>query len=140
MKNKGFTLIELLVAISIVAILSVVGITSYQGVNARARDSVRKNDLNNIAIALEIYYQSNGSYVADSVYINEAFKKNVSNETVPTDPATGENYYYVAENNEQSFRLFAKLEKCNPTDPDTLCDQSWNYSIYSADLTLAAAP
>lgn len=61
MKN-GFTLIELLMAISIISVISVVGLNIFAGSQAKARDSVRKNHLQAIATALEIYYQQNGSF------------------------------------------------------------------------------
>ncbi len=60
--KKGFTLIELLITISIIAILSTIGLVTFQGVQAKARDATRKNDLRAIATALEIYYQKNGAY------------------------------------------------------------------------------
>ena len=58
----GFTLIELMVAISIVAILSTVGMSFYGTAQKSARDSKRKQDINAIATALEIYKQANGFY------------------------------------------------------------------------------
>lgn len=59
---KGFTLIELLVAISIMAVLSVIGLTTYSGVQARARDTRRMEDLRRITTYLELYYQKEGQY------------------------------------------------------------------------------
>lgn len=55
--RRGFTLVELLVVTSIIAVLSTIGITTYQEIQSKARDSVRKQDLNTLAIALELYYQ-----------------------------------------------------------------------------------
>ncbi len=57
----GFTLNELMVVISIIAVVSTIGVTSYQGLQAKARDSIRKNDLQKISLALEGYFQKNGS-------------------------------------------------------------------------------
>ena len=64
--KKGFTLIELLVAISIIAVLSTIGLVSYQGTQGKARDSVRKQDLNKLATALELYFQGKGQYITGS--------------------------------------------------------------------------
>lgn len=62
-KNSlGFTLVELLVVISIIAILSAVGMVIYSGTRIKARDAVRKADLNSISTALEQYKMINGSY------------------------------------------------------------------------------
>lgn len=62
LNKRGFTLIELLIVISIIAILSVIGIIVYTSVTVKARDARRKLDLQNIAQALEVYYQKNGQY------------------------------------------------------------------------------
>lgn len=60
--NRGFTLIELLVTISIIAVLTVIGLVSFSTAGAKARDSKRKDDLRNVAQALEIYLQANKHY------------------------------------------------------------------------------
>lgn len=60
-KNSfGFTLVELLVVIAILAILSVVGAVQYYGINARARDSARKEDMYAITTALEVNKTAQG--------------------------------------------------------------------------------
>lgn len=58
---SGFTLIELMVVISIIAILSVIGVTMFNNVQKNARDSVRKQDIDSIAKALEVNYDLNTS-------------------------------------------------------------------------------
>lgn len=60
--SKGFTLIELLVVIAIIGILSSVVLASLNTARAKARDVVRKSDLKQLQTALELYYNSNGSY------------------------------------------------------------------------------
>lgn len=137
--TKGFTLIELLVVISIIAILSVIGITAFQGTQAKARDSIRKNDLRTLATALEIYYQTNDSkYIGtpqldgrcttntDEFYSQIASKINGS---VPADPKPpNPRYLYTADNKCQSFRLCAKLENTSDPDINSIC-QNYNYGI-----------
>lgn len=61
-KRNGFTLFELLVVISIIAVLSAIGMTVFGNVQASARDAKRKQDLQAIATALELYYQKNSRY------------------------------------------------------------------------------
>jgi len=61
-KTQGFTIIELLVVIAIIAILASIIIVNVSGYIVRARDAARKEDLRNIAIALEMYYAQNGNY------------------------------------------------------------------------------
>ncbi len=62
-KNKnGFTLIELLIVISIIGTLAVALLPSVLNAPARARDAVRKTDLNNMVTLLETYAADNGHY------------------------------------------------------------------------------
>lgn len=150
MKKKGFTLIELLVVISIIAVLSTIGVTTYLGVQSKARDSIRKSDLNKLAIALELYFQKSGTYVPsvsgpdscarDTTAFYNAIVSFMSDNTVPTDPQTRTTKYcYISEGNGQSFRLFAQLENCTGSNGN-LCNQDYNYSVYSDNLNLAFAP
>jgi len=58
--GKGFTLIELLVVISIIGTLSTIAMTSLNGARAKARDTARYSDINEIKVALEMYAADNG--------------------------------------------------------------------------------
>ena len=62
----GFTLIELLVVISIIGILVAVSTVSFTNAQQKSRDGRRKADLKGVQQALELYYQANGKYPADS--------------------------------------------------------------------------
>jgi type II secretion system protein G len=62
LKNKGFTLIELLVVIAIIGLLSSIVLVSLNSARAKARDTKRKADMNNIITAIEMYYDSNNAY------------------------------------------------------------------------------
>lgn len=61
--HKGFTLIELLIVVAIIGILSTAILANLGQSRARARDAVRKHDLHTIQTALEMYYNTCGSYV-----------------------------------------------------------------------------
>jgi prepilin-type N-terminal cleavage/methylation domain-containing protein len=62
LQKRGFTLIELLVVISIIGILSSVVLASLNTARMKARDSRRIQDLKQIKLALELYYDTNGYY------------------------------------------------------------------------------
>lgn len=53
--KNGFTLIELLVVIAIIGILSTIAMTSLNGARAKARDTRRYSDMNEIKTAIEMY-------------------------------------------------------------------------------------
>ena len=59
---QGFTLIELLVVIAIIGILASIITVSLQSGRAKGRDAKRISDIRTIQLALEEYYNDNGSY------------------------------------------------------------------------------
>jgi prepilin-type N-terminal cleavage/methylation domain-containing protein len=62
-KIGGFTLIELIVAIAIIAIIAVVAISIFSGAKTNANDAKKRSDLNAIAKAFEVHYDSvSGTY------------------------------------------------------------------------------
>ncbi len=60
--KKGFTLIELLVVISIIGLLASIVMASLNSARKKARDARRIADLNQIKLALEMYFDSNRYY------------------------------------------------------------------------------
>jgi len=88
--NRGFTLIELLVVIAIIGILSSVILASLNGARKKGRDARRVSDVKQIQLALEMWYDANGSEYPDApsslapTYIS----------VVPTDPQTAAAYAY----------------------------------------------
>lgn len=121
MKRNAFTLIELLVAISIIAVISTIGLNSYVGISGRTRDSVRKNDLTHLALALELYIQKNNKYIegvtscqtdpnpTHNTFYN-AIKAYMRDQTdLPVDPSTKQAYCYISEDG-LTYKLYAKLE------------------------------
>ncbi len=126
-KNSfGFTLVELLVVISIISVLVSIVAVSFRSSQAKGRDTERKNDLKQMANALELYYSDYGKYPDASAgqivgcsgaacpWGSGTFTdgKTVYFKVVPKDPSTGFNFFYriVDSPTNQKFQLFARLE------------------------------
>lgn len=60
--QSGFTIIELLIVIAIIAILAGLVLNNFQGAQAKARDTQRVTDINNLHTKLEEYYNDNNGY------------------------------------------------------------------------------
>lgn len=125
-KTGGFTIIELLVVIVVIAILVALTLPNLFGLQRRARDDTRKNDLKNVQQSLETFYNDNNRYPAQltdlvSDYIN----------TVPADPRGGAYTYAPAgacPADCTTYDLSADLE--NDSDPAA---QNGIYTITSVN-------
>jgi len=60
--KQGFTLIELLVVIAIIGILSSVVLASLNSAREKSRDARRVSDIKQLQLALELYFDDNGTY------------------------------------------------------------------------------
>lgn len=65
--RSGFTLVELLIVIVIIAILAAITIVAYNGIQNRANDSRRMQDLAQIKRALKLYQTDNNDTFPASV-------------------------------------------------------------------------
>lgn len=63
--RAGFTIVELLIVIVVIAILAAISVVAYTGIQARARDSIRKQDLAALAKATKLYAVDEGDYAQD---------------------------------------------------------------------------
>ena len=61
--SRGFTLIEILIVVAIIAILASVVLIGLGPTQRSGRDARRISDLSEISNALELYYQSNGTFL-----------------------------------------------------------------------------
>jgi prepilin-type N-terminal cleavage/methylation domain-containing protein len=60
--SRGFTILEVLVALSIIIVLATVVYISANDARAKARDTQRISDLEQIRIALRLYAEQHGAY------------------------------------------------------------------------------
>lgn len=60
--QKGFTIVELLIVIVVIGILAALVLNTFNGVQARARNTERQTDTKAIASQLEAYYAEKGGY------------------------------------------------------------------------------
>lgn len=66
-RDKGFTLIELLVVLGIIGTLATMAVVSYESVRTNSRDTKRVSDVKQIQVAVELYFESHGTYPYDGV-------------------------------------------------------------------------
>lgn len=112
-QHAGFTIIELLVVIMVIGILVALTLPNLLGLQRRARDDTRKNDLKNLQQALETYYLDYKLYPAENPGLLTLVPDQIK--TIPTDPDGG-NYVYNSAGG-GSYILRATLE--NKSDPSS---------------------
>lgn len=61
-RRVGFSLIELLVVISIIGIIATFAYVSFGEARAQSRDDIRKSDVRQLQLAIELYRAQNGEY------------------------------------------------------------------------------
>jgi prepilin-type N-terminal cleavage/methylation domain-containing protein len=61
-KPQGFTIVELLIVIVVIGILAAITIVAYNGIQVRARDTIRIHDIKSIQGVVEAYNAEHGSY------------------------------------------------------------------------------
>jgi len=148
-KKAGFTLVELLVTLTILGILATIGLGQYHTSQAKARDAQRKADLDNIARALEMYYNDHQSYPlsedgkikvgSTTIEWGESFEdaSSIYMKKLPQDPLSDQSYCYVSDGG--YFKLYAKLENTHDAEYHSgySCngDDGYSYGIASANET-----
>lgn len=63
-RRSGFTIVELLIVIVVIGILASITIVAFNGIQGRARDSQRVQDMRSIVKSLELYKTTYGYYPA----------------------------------------------------------------------------
>lgn len=144
---EGITLIELILVMSIIAIISGALWGNFFPSLIKGRDSRRKQDLQSITRALEMYYNDNRSYPNPTVASTWGQSMQNPNNTtiiymqkIPSDPAYPE-YSYCYDSDGTYYKLYAHLENISDNDPkklnpEVLCDTKYyNYGISSVNTT-----
>ena len=125
-KKKGFTLIELLVVATIITILSAIGLVSFVNAGQGARDAKRKEDLSQIAAALEMYRSNNDMYPTTGLI--QLTSPTVYIQSIPSDPKNPTNtYYYSASTSD--YTLGAYLESGGSTCVAGQCGSNCKYCL-----------
>lgn len=113
---------EILIVIAMLGILATIIFGSYLTSLTKGRDSRRKQDLEQVARALELYYSEQGVYPASAeVDFGGMLVKPDSGgslfymKQLPSDPVSGYDYVYVSAD-QQKYQLYSCLE--NDQDPD----------------------
>lgn len=127
-RAKGFTLIELLVVIAIIGLLSSVVLASLNSARKKGRDARRVNDVRQLQLALELYYDKNNNYpqVTDldsSTLVSDGFLS-----AIPHDPSDQRDYSFAYATNGTNYHIGASLEDSSNTAKNS-----------DADCTSAAA-
>ena len=141
---------EILVVISLLAILATVVMASYFTSLKRGRDSRRKQDLEQVGRALELYYFENNVYpLPAELTWGEALEKDTKTymKKLPTDPLdklNEGNFTYFYESDGGSYELYSCLENDKDLDytedyTSTNCGTDCTicrYGISSPDVAL----
>lgn len=135
--QKGFTLFEMLVVIAIIGILLGIMSVSFSGAQARARDSKRIQDMNNLQKALESYYALCGSYPTGYGSGSLVCGSSTILDSWPDDPKIASDgswsYYNTANspaNNTINYCLCAKLENTTNANYRSQCFSGTPLSHY----------
>jgi prepilin-type N-terminal cleavage/methylation domain-containing protein len=123
-EKAGFTLFELLIVISIIGLLVAAASVAYSGVQKRGRDARRKEDIQAVQKALEMYYAKNVGY-PDGCTVGDEFLPG----GLPVDPKS-DTYNYNYDCDADTYCICAELEQDgsgNSTLPDCNSYGQGNY-------------
>lgn len=149
--KNGFTLIEILVVVAIIALLLLISVNQLPLFLARANDSKRKSNLQELKIAIEQYHTDKGCYPPDDAISVCGSTNSVLApylKEIPCDPVTKLPYAYAPDGC-ISFKLYTYLfdlhdpdiEKvdcsngCGPVR-NPLLEPEYNYGVGSGNVDI----
>jgi type II secretory pathway pseudopilin PulG len=149
-ETRGFTMLEIIIAVTLIVLFIALPILAYTNYMKKSRDTKRKDDINKISAALELYKANNGRY-PDPLNWQEALVEGGYLAEIPVDPRDGDQipggngksfgYEYNVGANGQSFTLSGVLE-----DGTTNSEDGTQLSYYISDpdgqdiITVTPAP
>ncbi len=109
--KKAFTLVELLVVIAIIGLLSTLSVVALNSARAKARDARRLSDIKQLRTALDMYYDSAGTYPNSLTPGSPLSYGSMTFLTkVPGDPLSSQYYNYAQTENGQNYTIDFTLE------------------------------
>lgn len=129
--RKGFTLIELLVVIAIIGLLSTLAVAGYNNSRKKARDAIRKHDINQIQSALEMYWDKYATYPSE-----DWCDSSIGSCGSPGCPCSGNDWSYAANRIAGSLKNAGFLQN-TPKDPT---NNTTYYYSYEPDCNQGQCP
>ncbi len=113
-KNRGVTLIEILVVLVVLGLLSIFSVVFGPVQLQKARDAIRKGQIDRIKKTIEEYQQDDECYPQTIPSCKNPFLNGNLNllDKIPCDPKNNLSYTYVPEISDcpKSYQLYANLE------------------------------
>lgn len=91
--QKGFTLLELMVVVAVIGALSTLVLTQLNVARTKSRDTKRVSDISMLSVALELYFEDNGTYPTNGPYhASQPLSQYIVR--LPRDPSDNAQYGY----------------------------------------------
>lgn len=113
-KGRGFTLIEILIVLTILIVLFIISSVAIPKQLMKARDAVRKGQLDSFKKAVDTYYQDAECYPKSVPACKNPLSLGdmVIKDNIPCDPQTHLSYVYITDLSEcpRWFQIYTNLE------------------------------
>jgi len=128
---NGFTIVELLIVIVVIAILAAISVIAYNGIQSRARDNDRINDMNVIKKSLALFYIDNGYYPARPEFFDANFRRNTLKipDSAVTPPGTSNTIGYCWSSTPSSYCYVGTAPSGGSFDCGTSGEQCVGYRV-----------